>query len=565
MNSSFISNITIKTKIIFLSGLLLVALLICGGYAIITMNKIGDEITAIAEEDIPLTRIVTEITLHQLEQAVNFERAIRFGEELEREEKAKKHFAEAIHKFDALSEKINHEIKEGEDKAKEAIELAHTDAEKKEFQHVLSILTNVEKEHKSYEQHVQHIFKLIKTHKMHEAFEAAEKTEVEEEKIDHELEALLRELEEFTAKSALQAEHDEKSAVRMIGLLVIVALVLGVLFSSLIIKQIIASIKHAVCVTQVIASGDLSQEVQINSSDEMGQLLTALKEMREKLHAMIFSMNESSSELAASAEELATVSEENTRGVHTQQSEIHQAATAMNQMAATVQEVAKNAASAAASANDADQEALNGQSVVNENITSIKHLAEQVDSAANIIEQVGTDSDNIGSVLDVIKGVAEQTNLLALNAAIEAARAGEQGRGFAVVADEVRTLAQRTQESTQEIESMITRLQESASQAVESMSAGREQAQVSVEKASTAGSSLRTITQSVATISDMNTQIASAAEEQSSVAEEINKNINNVSHITEQSAAAVNQITASSEELARMATHLQQLIDRFSI
>jgi methyl-accepting chemotaxis protein len=237
----------------------------------------------------------------------------------------------------------------------------------------------------------------------------------------------------------------------------------------------------------------------------------------------------------------------------------------MNEMTTTVQDVARNTAQAAEAAQRAAQEANSGKQVVTQTLATIDNLANEVEKVAAVIQALETDTGNIGMVLDVIKGIAEQTNLLALNAAIEAARAGDQGRGFAVVADEVRTLASRTQKSTQEIHDMIGRLQSSAAQAVQAMQTGRARAQESVQQAAKAGASLGTITSAVSTISDMNTQIASAAEEQSSVAEEMNRNIVAIRDVAEQTARGAHQTSRATDELSRLSSELQALVGQFKI
>ena len=237
----------------------------------------------------------------------------------------------------------------------------------------------------------------------------------------------------------------------------------------------------------------------------------------------------------------------------------------MNEMTATVQEVASHAAHAAEAATSARDEAQGGQRVVSANIDAIQRLADEVMQTAELINRLAEDSNAIGTVLDVIRGIAEQTNLLALNAAIEAARAGEQGRGFAVVADEVRTLAQRTQESTSEIQDMIERLQAGARNAVEAMEKGRAGAESSVRQAVTAGESLQAINQAVAAISDMNLQIATAAEEQSAVAEEINRNITTINMVADETAVGAEQTAEASQELARLAMNLQRIVSQFRV
>lgn len=269
--------------------------------------------------------------------------------------------------------------------------------------------------------------------------------------------------------------------------------------------------------------------------------------------------------LSASTEQMQAQSDYARQGVTRQQLETDQIATAINEMTATVQEVARSATDAASAAAQADQEANNGKNVVANTVSSIQTLAENVEEAADVIQKLEVDTTEIGGVLDVIKGIADQTNLLALNAAIEAARAGEQGRGFAVVADEVRTLASRTQESTEEINGMIEKLQTGAKNAVNVMETGRQQAQNGVEQASKAGQSLQLITQSVATINDMNTQIAGAAKEQSKVAEEINRNVVNISQVADETANNVSQVADKSSELGNLASALNTEVERFII
>lgn len=559
------NNISLKTKLYALAGILIAFLILSTSVAIIKMSSIGDEIVAVAEQDIPLTEAVTKVTVHQLEQAINFERALRFGQEMKEDANALPHFKEAVTKFNQHSHIVNAAIKKGEKIAHESRLTAHTEEAKKEFEHVESILIKVEKEHESYEKHSHEVISELKKGNIHHAHDLAIKTEAEEEKIDHELEALLVELEKFTEEAILQAAHDEQSALRLLIIIAVISMLVGGGMAFFIIRSLMKSIQSAVKVAETISSGDLTQEVEVYGNDEMCQLLTALSTMRNNLYNMVIQMNDSSSQLAAASEELATVSEESNQNINNQQSEVEQAATAINEMTATIQEVAKNAASTSETAYSTNTSTVEGLNIVKQTVNSINQLASDIENASAVIRQLESHSENIGGVLDVIKNIAEQTNLLALNAAIEAARAGEQGRGFAVVADEVRTLASRTQESTQEIEAMIDKLQSGSQDAVQVMESSRKQAAESVEQANAAGDALQTITESVSLISDMNTQIATAAEEQSSVAEEINRNITSVSNLGTQNAAGAHETTATSEELARLATGLQELIAQFKV
>jgi methyl-accepting chemotaxis protein len=266
------------------------------------------------------------------------------------------------------------------------------------------------------------------------------------------------------------------------------------------------------------------------------------------------------SEIALSTSKFYSLIEQTKIGAEAQEQQTLSAATAMNEMSATVRDVSVNAADAAHSAAEADSEAASGQQIVTSTIDVINTLAMEVDKASEVIGNLESESESIGVVLEVIRGIAEQTNLLALNAAIEAARAGEQGRGFAVVADEVRILAQRTQESTQEIREMIEKLQAGAGEAVRVMVQGKSQAKASVDQAQKAGESLAAITKSVSSISIMNTQIARAAKEQSSVANDINMNISGIAKVSDETSSGAQEATKASEELDAIASKLSNLL-----
>jgi len=313
------------------------------------------------------------------------------------------------------------------------------------------------------------------------------------------------------------------------------------------------------------AEGDLTVQVERKGLRELVMFGDALADLITSLRQQVEGISRNSVELASSSEELAQLTEETSSAAQQQQSESNQMATAVNEMSATATDVANNAATAAGAAKEADEVAAEGRRIVSESIQAMTHLAEEVDRASAVIGSLEEDTANVGTVLGVIRDIAEQTNLLALNAAIEAARAGELGRGFAVVADEVRNLASRTQESTQEIRTIVERLQTSSANAVKTMALGHEAAQVSMAKAASAEDALTTITNAVSTIVSMNEQIASAAEEQSAVSEEVNKNIVSVNDLASQSAMAAEKTSASSDDLARLASELQQMVAHFKV
>ena len=345
----------------------------------------------------------------------------------------------------------------------------------------------------------------------------------------------------------------------------LLALLVGVIAAVIITRQITRPLRETLAVVERIASGDLTQNVTVTRRDELGVLQQGIARMGVTLRDLISGIRDGVTQIASAAEELSAVTEQTSAGVNSQKIETDQVATAMHEMTATVQEVARNAEEASQAAAAADGEAREGDKVVNEAITQIERLASEVARSTEAMSVLQQESDKIGSVMDVIKAVAEQTNLLALNAAIEAARAGEAGRGFAVVADEVRGLAQRTQKSTEEIEGLVAGLQNGTQQVSAVMNNSRALTDSSVALTRKAGASLENITRTVSNIQSMNQQIAAAAEQQSAVAEEISRSIINVRDVSEQTAAASDETAASSVELARLGGQLQQMVSHFRV
>jgi methyl-accepting chemotaxis protein len=360
-------------------------------------------------------------------------------------------------------------------------------------------------------------------------------------------------------------DADTKSSKELLALAASLALLLGIFAAWLITRQIVAPLRQALIAVDRVASGDLTHDIDVHRRDELGQLQQSMQRMTVALRGLVGGISDGVTQIASAAEELSAVTEQTSAGVSSQKVETDQLATAMNEMAATVHEVARNAEQASEAAVAADQQAREGDRVVNQAIAQIERLASEVGNSSQAVNDLKLESDKIGGILDVIKSVAEQTNLLALNAAIEAARAGEAGRGFAVVADEVRSLAQRTQTSTKEIEALISALQNGTDQVTRAMGSSLELTGSSVELTRKAGVELKNITQTVSAIQSMNQQIATAAEQQSAVAEEINRSVINVRDVSEQTSAASEETAASSIELARLGTHLQGLVGQFRV
>nr|WP_223522870.1 methyl-accepting chemotaxis protein [Pseudomonas sp. BF-RE-24] len=359
------------------------------------------------------------------------------------------------------------------------------------------------------------------------------------------------------------AESAQARTLQLVSTLL--ALLVGVIAAVIITRQITGPLRDTLAVVERIAGGDLSHTVIVTRRDELGVLQQGIARMGVTLRDLISGIRDGVTQIASAAEELSAVTEQTSAGVNSQKVETDQVATAMHEMTATVQEVARNAEEASQAAAAADGEARAGDKVVSEAIAQIERLASEVVRSTDAMTVLQQESDKIGSVMDVIKAVAEQTNLLALNAAIEAARAGEAGRGFAVVADEVRGLAQRTQKSTEEIEGLVAGLQNGTQQVAAVMNNSRSLTDSSVALTRKAGVSLENITRTVSNIQSMNQQIAAAAEQQSAVAEEISRSIINVRDVSEQTAAASEETAASSVELARLGNQLQMLVSHFRV
>ena len=556
---------TIASKIALNSALLLILMAFSSAYAWYAMSQIGAELTAIAEEDIPLTTHLTEITEHQLEQSIRFERAVRFGLLMQSDEKATADFASETAKFDKFSNLVEDEIHEAEKLIKDILKKPHDSDVAKKFEGIAKSLMLVEIEHAGFETHSHEAFAFFKQQKLSEALHLVKGIEQEEEKLNHQLETLLSTIAEFTLESGRRAAEHEQDSIKVLSLLAVISLIFGGLSSWFVCRMIVNRLSSTQRKLERIASGNLGEKLEIKGSDEIAKLQAPITKLQTRFLDLISQIASSTFQLSSASEEVSAVMQQTSDNIKQQESDTDQISSAMNDLIVSVREVSESVAGASGAANKANAEADSGQSIVQDAVNGIQNLASQIDTTAEVISQLEQDSENINTVLDVIKGIAEQTNLLALNAAIEAARAGEQGRGFAVVADEVRTLAGRTQESTAEINQIIEQLQSGSRKAVAAMNESREQTQDVVSKASLAGESLSTIAASVAEIDQMSSAIAVATENQSEVSDSMNNSISQISELTRSNSISIQETAQAGTELASLAAQLQGVVEEYQV
>ncbi|GIA64706.1 methyl-accepting chemotaxis protein [Vibrio cholerae] len=557
------NNLSITQKMIALVGCLLALTLMVSTYSITKMKRVAVEIEAIAHDNLPLAKLMTDMTVHQLEGAITLERVFRAaGIESSQGKQQNQYQAQLME----LVNKFKQEFNQSRQLLESSIEHAISPSIRSYLTNLEQDLDSLGREHQEFERKLNDLLNELRSGREVKLLVAdAEQIEQLQISLDQRLIDILRKIEQATEQSVLVTEQEEREAlwgmIYLSAFAILFGLILGFAFS----KQIVMAIARARKLANEMAEGNFSKRAKVTTGDEIGQLITSMNTMAQSISYIICEVIDRANTIASTVTQLASSAESNKKSVQQQQANTEQVTSAMAQMAITITEVASSAEESSAATARAQENARYSCDILSETETVSRQLVANAQQSQQMIVELEASTRQIESFVLVVEGISEQTNLLALNAAIEAARAGEQGRGFAVVADEVRALASRSQQATHEIKGLIQTLVERAQSATKMIDSSDRQIEESFSSITAAKKQLDSINLALLELTSANTQVAAASEEQSVAADEISHNMTDIRDAGETIMLSAQETAQASEELAQQAQGLKLLMGRFVI